>query len=1028
MDQLSRPPPIETPAERRREALMLKLQKLTLVGYDTAEIQQKLDRIVNFVLEIQSPNLFEQMMVSDILRHQVDLLARILPHRTSLELQRLPQGFFSVDIFMVEYLIEFLDRTSNIVEAEVDKVKCVLKFLICRQQPTINLSQSNLNFILELMHYFPAAKAKDILPQLLPILMSLQSPDHEFCRTLFQRIFEDSNVQNLPNLVANLVILGAARISRMKGSALAEFMVLLSNWALPESTVSNISELLMTMPKERVRFIYRVLRKLTDESSVLLFLNNISKPLKSMSQECLKFCSRGVKNLEDQSSVKLLLSKISDTLMPMSSNHLEFCSQVLKRLVDSPVSVRCFLSAIYQKTYFSANLECVSATADIFLMMDAIYNSVTENDFLVTGSTTLTMDALAKAALSLSKGALSDLSNLQLNTADSALVAARALLLAQMQFMGIVENPDLRMLKLEEFDYDADVFELPFVQELGLLNIKAYHTNAKNRIHLFNRCPELRSKLDKALIVEPGSTRITKSNQIQGSPGVGKTLATAAWCQFKALESSVGWVNIRRKSLRFAVMREGYLFVFADLKRQPLKDPISFISEQNFCAITAVDGVSKHQGADLMDAACDWSEKKPSIRQAIGICSLQYTDKSLPTYIMPPWKLEEYLKASINDDIWNQFKYIFLECAAFVKEFTERCEKDYATVAVSLNSGDLKLRESIIIWKYFYAGISSRFMFELTVEDITNLVETSLTTLQSMEHVGFRSEIAVNTLSYEKDGSGGHAFSSDFILEKYGERVDKFNDAMDQILKRAIPAARGQYFEYTYLKISKRKETYKIKVTRHINGNEAGRIIPLESEGYLEFSAVEPPWYELSNEVKIEVLDLTDLPSFVSYDDFARRCLGVRRKVTSWIDINPKIDFASKRKRPITSKERKKFHEKMGNSYQLDKNNFVRYMDLKQAKNIWLLPKSLQEPAIDAIYVVSPKEVWLVQFTVADRHSINEEALIRAKYLLQDMFGANVGLWFVFIIPTGQKKIAFPEDILRKHHIKFLVGETVKSK
>jgi hypothetical protein len=1143
MDQASIPPPpapaqpIETPAERRRQALMLKLQKLNLVGYDTVEIQQKIDRIVNFVLEIQSPILFEQMMVSDILRHQLILLARILPHWKSLPVQRLPQGFFSVDIFMGEYLIEFLDRTSNIVVSQVDKVKCVLKFLICRQQPTINLSKSNIHFILELMHYFPATAHEDILPQILPILKSLQSPDHVFGLTLFQRICQDSNVQNLPNLVANLGTLGSARISRMKGSALAEFLVFLSNWSLPESSLNNISDLLITMSEERVKFFTKVLGKLTDDSSIdlilnktselvkrvsneslifcskvvdrlpdqsslesflnnghyllktisgeslkfcskvvdrlpdqsslesflnngsyllktisgeslnlfeeivkktkdqwsmLLFLNKISKLTESMSKSCLAFCSMVVKKLEDHSSVEYFLSKISDTLMPMPNTQLEFCSQVLIKLVDNPVSsVKLFLSAIYQKPYFSANLKFVSITADIFLMMDAIYNSITEKDFLVAGSNKLTIDALAKAALSLSEETLSDFSEIlvELTAINARVVAARALLLTQLQFMGVFEKPVLKMLKLEEFDYDAEVFELPFVEELGLLNIKASHATGKNKIHFFNRCHKLKDTLNKAMKLKRGSTRIIKPNLIQGSPGVGKTLATAAWCQFKAWESSVAWITIRRNYLRFVVMREGYIFVLADMTRQPIFDPISFISENNFCTITAIDGVSKHQGAELMDALCAWAELKPRIRQAIGICSLQYTDKSLPTYIMPPWELKEFLKAVSNNDIWNQFITVFLECDAFKSQFSNiliaRSSKQAKSAKLldSMKSADLKLRESIIIWKYEYAGISSRFMFEMTVKDIANMVDTALTTLENLEFTGYRSEIAVNTLSYEKEGEG-HAFSSEFILQKYGERVDKFNDAMDQVLKRAIPAARGQYFEYTYLRISKRKGDYKIRIHRHSVGNQAGPARTLKSTGYLEFCSVEPPWYELSDYIKYKVLNSTNIPSFASFDDFATKFLGVTTKVTSWTDINTKV--STKRKLSISIEQNNEFHEKMGNSYQLNKRNFVRYMDLQQASHTWLIPKSLQEPVIDAIYVINRTEVWLVQFTVADRHEIKEHLLLRAVYLMQDIFGDDVIIRFVFIIPTGQTKVSFPENILTENGLSFMVGETVK--
>jgi hypothetical protein len=295
---------MDLPAKRAR--IINEMEAFSITGIALPETQLRIERLVingivsvEMLLDVGSASLLNDICDFDLQKHHYTLLNRIIQYWSVLDVKELPPGFFSVDRFMAQYLIAFLDGTSNIVENIENRLKCVLKFLICTQEPEINFSKSQIHFILELMHYFPSATREDILPRIIPILKCLLFPDHEFWHTLFKRIFEDSNIKNSRNLVANLRSLGDKRISFMKGSELATFLVFLSKWYLLESTLRNISEILMMMPKERVNFLTRVLIKLKDEYSVSLFLNKISDRLDSSCDDHFIFYAKVVEKLND---------------------------------------------------------------------------------------------------------------------------------------------------------------------------------------------------------------------------------------------------------------------------------------------------------------------------------------------------------------------------------------------------------------------------------------------------------------------------------------------------------------------------------------------------------------------------------------------------------------------------------------------------------------------------------------------------------------------------------------------------------
>jgi hypothetical protein len=99
-------------------------------------------------------------------------------------------------------------------------------------------------------------------------------------------------------------------------------------------------------------------------------------------------------------------------------------------------------------------------------------------------------------------------------------------------------------------------------------------------------------------------------------------------------------------------------------------------------------------------------------------------------------------------------------------------------------------------------------------------------------------------------------------------------------------------------------------------------------------------------------------------------------------------------------------------------------LQLKNKKNFWLIPRRLKETCIDAIYILSDCEIWLVQFTRASKCNLDKDDLIRAKNLFLEIFGDQVNVKFVVLVPTVKAGgIDLDKDLLKSHGIPFMVGE-----
>jgi hypothetical protein len=150
--------------------------------------------------------------------------------------------------------------------------------------------------------------------------------------------------------------------------------------------------------------------------------------------------------------------------------------------------------------------------------------------------------------------------------------------------------------------------------------------------------------------------------------------------------------------------------------------------------------------------------------------------------------LIDYLKIVENDLFWNHIKQIFIGCKYCLKEFPD------LSSSLEGNEISMDLRRRIIKWKYEYSGISSRFMFDLTVKDFTEYFLRVSSMFAPISNICY----------YWKDYR--RYYSSDYILEKYCETLNCMYHS------KAIEGTDNQMFQYTLLRMIKERKTYAMKI------------------------------------------------------------------------------------------------------------------------------------------------------------------------------------------------------------------------
>jgi hypothetical protein len=206
------------------------------------------------------------------------------------------------------------------------------------------------------------------------------------------------------------------------------------------------------------------------------------------------------------------------------------------------------------------------------------------------------------------------------------------------------------------------------------------------------------------------------------------------------------------------------------LKVEELPDAITQKSPN--LSMIVVDGINQKTFQKLVTLATTVAEtqsKKTITCQIIFVTSqrVDFTKKHqmgsqleqrLKTIDPQPvsWTLDEYKIACANKELWSQ-------------------------IAKTLGDNDqVEYSEEVLKEKFFYCGGSARWMFNFTIEDITNTIDTKVEELFNFTSVlsgsaGMSSQLAVNTLYQQFRGSSSsqriNFFISEYAMRRIVERV-----------------------------------------------------------------------------------------------------------------------------------------------------------------------------------------------------------------------------------------------------------------
>ena len=246
---------------------------------------------------------------------------------------------------------------------------------------------------------------------------------------------------------------------------------------------------------------------------------------------------------------------------------------------------------------------------------------------------------------------------------------------------------------------------------------------------------------------------------ITGPPGVGKSTSTLVFALNLPIEEKgrkVMWIQQDLKRVLVFDREKVDLYLFADIEpREILKLLLGSITDVFF------DQYRAHKTGDtrMLDSLISWAQKEDSPLQRLVLITSD--DSMKPEFVfrhkqfyMGPWTIDEYRTILKNPDIQSRFN----------ETMTEISTRDNLDERIEL--------------KFFYAGISARFMLEMSIVDITRVVMDAvasvpkLSDLQAM-NVGTGSDEAVNTLFYlHRAGSNRfQSFSSGFVAQSLATKT-----------------------------------------------------------------------------------------------------------------------------------------------------------------------------------------------------------------------------------------------------------------
>jgi hypothetical protein len=342
---------------------------------------------------------------------------------------------------------------------------------------------------------------------------------------------------------------------------------------------------------------------------------------------------------------------------------------------------------------------------------------------------------------------------------------------------------------LQQLDYDPNrlYFELPaeYLKESGLMadDLLLY---CRQEFHDQFRFLQER-------VLENGV-----QGWVLGPPGTGKSataLAFAACVDHK--EWTVTWIHLSRNEglycLRFTCgSRKESIDSDTSLKLLLNDSPTD---KKHLLILDGFNTQGLDHGAYLAQCA-KWRKKNRTLRRLVVVCSMASRGKT--NYEDDKLALVEEFK--VTSWLLEDFEAAVLKSETFFDKV-----KPFLDASPDLSNDDHQSRKDLVAAKYYYAGGSSRYMFSLSIEQVSEILSDGVESVNDISHYvtalnGDRSNNVINRLysSYRNMRNRTvpaiiSRFASSLLADRLGpELVRRLSFA---VTNENNPSLHGQLFE-----------------------------------------------------------------------------------------------------------------------------------------------------------------------------------------------------------------------------------------
>jgi hypothetical protein len=284
---------------------------------------------------------------------------------------------------------------------------------------------------------------------------------------------------------------------------------------------------------------------------------------------------------------------------------------------------------------------------------------------------------------------------------------------------------------------------------------------------------------------------MTRGAKINGPPGVGKSTTVWLWiCNQVNKGKSVLWIHLAKSDNVIHLKPTGHIDIVIGLNKTKIAEYVERATDD----IVVVDGVTKEPHRMNIEDAM-FVGLMTSKQQILSVSSVAATIKieelnrfHISSFVAEPWSLEDYYSATNFASFFNNVEHNLVVDGASL----DKTSKSYV--------------RDVVDQKFYYAGFSARWMFEMSAEDVIKDIDDCLDSVLNIMDVvkgmvGSQNANAVNHLTTKSKAEKGRAFTSNYICKEIVQRGDDavFHASYSLAHAAGNPSLRGWILELDFI-------------------------------------------------------------------------------------------------------------------------------------------------------------------------------------------------------------------------------------